>query len=112
MKTQILQQSVFLLSSVSFIDSSCQREQDAGSSCIISMVSTSITIQDPRESQNRRAFCFDYAYWSHSGFTRDRKGLYVPEEPGGRYADQVSSKTTFLKLSHCKVDFIVLKINI
>ncbi|XP_024862257.1 kinesin-like protein KIF28P isoform X2 [Kryptolebias marmoratus] len=54
------------------------------------MVSTSISIQDPCESQNRRAFCFDYAYWSYSGFTRDHRGLYVPEEPGGRYADQNS----------------------
>ncbi|XP_040897287.1 kinesin-like protein KIF28P [Toxotes jaculatrix] len=54
------------------------------------MVSSFITIQDPRDSQNRRSFCFDYAYWSHSGFTRDRSGLYVPEEPGERYADQDS----------------------
>ncbi|XP_013872656.1 kinesin-like protein KIF28P [Austrofundulus limnaeus] len=67
-----------------------KREQDAGSRCIVSMASTSISIQDPRESQNRRAFCFDYAYWSHSGFVRDHRGLYVPEEPGGRYADQNS----------------------
>uniref|UniRef100_A0AAZ1X2X6 Kinesin motor domain-containing protein n=1 Tax=Oreochromis aureus TaxID=47969 RepID=A0AAZ1X2X6_OREAU len=67
-----------------------KRERDAGSRCIISMVSSSITIQDPRDSQNRRSFCFDYAYWSHSGFTRDHRGVYVPEEPGGRYADQVS----------------------
>ncbi|XP_050933484.1 kinesin-like protein KIF28P [Lates calcarifer] len=67
-----------------------KRERDAGSRCVVSMVSSSITIQDPRDSQNRRSFCFDYAYWSHSGFTRDRSGLYVPEEPGGRYADQDS----------------------
>ncbi|XP_013766346.1 kinesin-like protein KIF28P [Pundamilia nyererei] len=67
-----------------------KRERDAGSRCIISMVSSSITIQDPRDSQNRRSFCFDYAYWSHSGFTRDHRGIYVPEEPGGRYADQDS----------------------
>ncbi|XP_033487903.2 kinesin-like protein KIF28 [Epinephelus lanceolatus] len=67
-----------------------KRERDAGSRCIISMVSSSITIQDPHESQSRRSFCFDYAYWSHSGFTRDRGGLFVPEEPGGRYADQDS----------------------
>ncbi|XP_037646950.1 kinesin-like protein KIF28P [Sebastes umbrosus] len=67
-----------------------KREGDAGSRCIVSMVSNSITIQDPRESQSRRSFCFDYAYWSHSGFARDRSGLYVPEEPGGRYADQDS----------------------
>ncbi|XP_068431755.1 kinesin-like protein KIF28P [Clinocottus analis] len=67
-----------------------KRERDAGSKCIISMVSSSITIQDPRESQSCRSFCFDYAYWSHSSFARDRSGLYVPEEPGGRYADQNS----------------------
>ncbi|CAB1334990.1 unnamed protein product [Coregonus sp. 'balchen'] len=67
-----------------------KRERDAGSHCIISMASSTITIQDPRNSQSPRSFCFDYAYWSHSGFTRDRSGLYVPEEPGGRYADQGS----------------------
>nr|XP_046239631.1 kinesin-like protein KIF28P isoform X2 [Scatophagus argus] len=67
-----------------------KRERDAGSRCIISMVSSSITIQDPRDCQNRRSFSFDYAYWSHSGFARERSGLYVPEEPGGRYADQDS----------------------
>uniref|UniRef100_A0A087YF23 Kinesin-like protein 6 n=1 Tax=Poecilia formosa TaxID=48698 RepID=A0A087YF23_POEFO len=67
-----------------------KRERDAGSRCIISLVSTSISIQDPRDCHNRRSFCFDYAYWSHSGFTRDQTGLFVPEEPGGRYADQHS----------------------
>ncbi|KAF1393022.1 hypothetical protein PFLUV_G00034080 [Perca fluviatilis] len=67
-----------------------KRERDAGSRSIVSMVSSSITIQDPRDPQSRRSFCFDYAYWSHSGFARDRGGLYVPEEPGGRYADQDS----------------------
>ncbi|XP_034043886.1 kinesin-like protein KIF28P [Thalassophryne amazonica] len=67
-----------------------KREKDAGSRCIISMVSNVITIQDPRDSQGRRSFCFDYAYWSHSGFTRDPSGLYLPEERGGRYADQES----------------------
>ncbi|KAF6731149.1 Kinesin-like protein KIF28P [Oryzias melastigma] len=65
-----------------------KRERDAGSRCIISMVSTSISIQDPRDSQNQRSFSFDYTYWSHSGFIRDYSGLYVPEEQGGRYADQ------------------------
>ncbi|XP_028258078.1 kinesin-like protein KIF28P [Parambassis ranga] len=67
-----------------------KRERDAGSRCVVSMVSSSITIQDPRDPQIRRSFCFDYAYWSHSGFTRDHSSLYVPEEPGGRYADQDS----------------------
>ncbi|XP_023188095.1 kinesin-like protein KIF28P [Xiphophorus maculatus] len=67
-----------------------KRERDAGSRCIISLVSTSISIQDPRDCHNRRSFCFDYAYWSHSGFTRDQTGLFVPKELGGRYADQHS----------------------
>ncbi|XP_029354431.1 kinesin-like protein KIF28P [Echeneis naucrates] len=67
-----------------------KRERDAGSQCVVAMVSNSITIQDPRDSQSQRSFCFDYAYWSHSSFTRDRSGLYMPEEPGGRYADQDS----------------------
>ncbi|KAM9860783.1 kinesin-like protein KIF28P [Aulostomus maculatus] len=67
-----------------------KRERDAGSRCIVSMAASSITIQDPRDSQCRRSFCFDYAYWSHGGFTRDRNGLFLPEEPGGRYADQDS----------------------
>ncbi|KAJ7988970.1 hypothetical protein DPEC_G00314710 [Dallia pectoralis] len=67
-----------------------KREKDAGSRCVISVVSNIITIQDPRSVQVPRSFCFDYAYWSHSGFTRDCSGLYVPEEPGGRYADQDS----------------------
>ncbi|CAL8244953.1 unnamed protein product [Lota lota] len=67
-----------------------KRERDAGSRCIISMASSIITIQDPRSAQTRRSFCFDYAYWSHSGFTRDRSGLFLPEEEGGRYAGQAS----------------------
>uniref|UniRef100_A0A3Q1J3E8 Uncharacterized protein n=1 Tax=Anabas testudineus TaxID=64144 RepID=A0A3Q1J3E8_ANATE len=80
----------------SFTHQEYKRERDAGSRCVVSMVSSSITIEDPRDSQNRRSFCFDFVYWSHSGFTRDQSGLYVPEEPGGRYADQVSPK-----LFHC-----------
>ncbi|XP_058485847.1 kinesin-like protein KIF28P [Solea solea] len=67
-----------------------KREKDAGSRCVVSMVSSSITIQDPRDPQNRRSFCFDFAYWSHSGFIQDRSGLFVPEEADGRYADQDS----------------------
>ncbi|XP_072321713.1 kinesin-like protein KIF28P [Eucyclogobius newberryi] len=65
-----------------------KRERDAGSRCIISMVPTSITIQDPRDPHNRRSFCFDHTYWSHSGFVQDSTGKYLPEDAGGRYADQ------------------------
>ncbi|XP_075906177.1 kinesin-like protein KIF28 isoform X2 [Nelusetta ayraudi] len=67
-----------------------KREKNAGSRCIISMVSSSITIQDPRDCHSSRTFCFDHAYWSHSGFIQNRCGLYVAEELGGRYADQDS----------------------
>ncbi|XP_053722214.1 kinesin-like protein KIF28P [Synchiropus splendidus] len=66
------------------------RERDAGSRCIISMASNSITIQDPRDPRSQRSFSFDFAYWSHSGFTRDPRGLFRAEEEGGRYADQDS----------------------
>uniref|UniRef100_A0A3B4CGN5 Kinesin-like protein 6 n=1 Tax=Pygocentrus nattereri TaxID=42514 RepID=A0A3B4CGN5_PYGNA len=63
---------------------------DAGSRCIVSMSNNIITIQDPRNQQNRRTFTFDHAFWSHSGFVRNSHGLFVPGEDGGRYADQVS----------------------
>ncbi|XP_076835241.1 kinesin-like protein KIF28 [Brachyhypopomus gauderio] len=67
-----------------------KREKDAGSRCIVSINSNNLTIQDPRNQQNRRVFTFDFAYWSHSGFVRNKEGLFVPEEAGGRYADQAS----------------------
>ncbi|KAF4101992.1 hypothetical protein G5714_016792 [Onychostoma macrolepis] len=67
-----------------------KRERDAGSRCIISMTSNNISIQDPRNPQNSRTFTFDYTYWSHSGFSRNKDGLFVSEETGGRYADQAS----------------------
>ncbi|XP_016133665.1 kinesin-like protein KIF28P [Sinocyclocheilus grahami] len=67
-----------------------KRERDAGSRCIISMTSNNISIQDPRNPQNSRTFTFDFTYWSLSGFSRNKDGLFVPEETGGRYADQAS----------------------
>ncbi|XP_029114428.1 kinesin-like protein KIF28P [Scleropages formosus] len=66
-----------------------KREEDAGSRCVVSMGPNTTTIMDPR-SQQVRTFTFDYSYWSHSGFLRNKEGLFVPEEPGGRYADQSS----------------------
>ncbi|KAG7465773.1 hypothetical protein MATL_G00157120 [Megalops atlanticus] len=65
-----------------------KRERDAGSRCIITMSSNATTIQDPRNQQARRTFTFDHAYWSHSGFVRNKDGLFLPEEQGSRYADQ------------------------
>nr|XP_015207004.1 PREDICTED: kinesin-like protein KIF28P [Lepisosteus oculatus] len=67
-----------------------KREKDAGSKCIISMNSNTTTIYDPRNPQNKRTFTFDYAYWSHNGFKKNKDGLFVPEEPNSRYADQGS----------------------
>ncbi|XP_042565733.1 kinesin-like protein KIF28P [Clupea harengus] len=67
-----------------------KRERDAGSRCVVSMSANTITIQDPRNPQARRTFTFDYAFWSHSGYLKNRDGLFVAEEPGGRYADQGS----------------------
>ncbi|ROJ78793.1 Kinesin-like protein KIF28P [Anabarilius grahami] len=67
-----------------------KRERDAGSRCVISMTSNNISIQDPRNPQNSRTFTFNCTYWSHSGFSRNKDGLFVPEEAGGRYADQTS----------------------
>ncbi|XP_062862875.1 kinesin-like protein KIF28 [Trichomycterus rosablanca] len=67
-----------------------KRERDAGSRCIVSMNANTISIQDPRAQQHQRTFTFDLAFWSHSGFVRRSDGLLVPEEDGGRYADQVS----------------------
>ncbi|KTF81443.1 hypothetical protein cypCar_00024724, partial [Cyprinus carpio] len=67
-----------------------KRERDAGSRCIISVTNNNIIIQDPRNPQNSRTFTFDYTYWSHSGFSRNKDGLFVSEETGGRYADQES----------------------
>ncbi|XP_028853236.1 kinesin-like protein KIF28P [Denticeps clupeoides] len=67
-----------------------KREKDAGSRCVVSMCSNTITTQDPRNQHVRHTFTFDYAYWSHSGYTQNKNGLFLPEESGGRYADQGS----------------------
>ncbi|KAG2468490.1 KIF28 protein, partial [Polypterus senegalus] len=65
-----------------------EREKDAGSRCIISMNSNITTIYDPRNAEHKKTFVFDYAYWSHSGFSRNEDGLFVPSEQSSRYADQ------------------------
>ncbi|XP_053538703.1 kinesin-like protein KIF28 isoform X1 [Ictalurus punctatus] len=64
-----------------------KRERDAGSRCIITMSSNSVSIEEPR-SQHRRTFTFHFTFWSHSGFMKNSDGLLVPEDEGGRYADQ------------------------
>ncbi|XP_053366405.1 kinesin-like protein KIF28 [Clarias gariepinus] len=64
-----------------------KRERDAGSRCIITMSSNSVSIEEPRSLQ-RRTFTFHFTFWSHSGFAKTSEGLLVPENEGGRYADQ------------------------
>lgn len=80
-----------------------QRERDAGSRCIITMSSNSVSIEEPR-SQHHRSFTFHFTFWSHSGFMKNSDGLLVPEDEGGRYADQVSlhihTHTHSIKFSH------------
>ncbi|MCJ8737247.1 hypothetical protein PDJAM_G00021880 [Pangasius djambal] len=51
------------------------------------MSSSSVSIEEPR-SRHRRTFSFHFTFWSHSGFTKSADGLLLPEEEGGRYADQ------------------------
>ncbi|TTO79331.1 Kinesin-like protein KIF28P [Bagarius yarrelli] len=63
------------------------RERDAGSRCIITMSSNSVSIEEPR-SHHLRTFTFHYSFWSHSGFIKNSDGLLVPEDEGGCYADQ------------------------
>ncbi|MBN3293030.1 KIF28 protein, partial [Polypterus senegalus] len=52
------------------------------------MNSNITTIYDPRNAEHKKTFVFDYAYWSHSGFSRNEDGLFVPSEQSSRYADQ------------------------
>ncbi|XP_067150668.1 kinesin-like protein KIF28 [Apteryx mantelli] len=54
-----------------------QREKDAGSKCVISMNSNSTSIYDPRNPGHMKTFTFDLAYWSHSGFLKDKNGMLV-----------------------------------
>ncbi|XP_068795434.1 kinesin-like protein KIF28 [Struthio camelus] len=54
-----------------------QREKDAGSRCVISMNSNSTSIYDPRNPGLVKTFTFDLAYWSHSGFLKDKNGMLV-----------------------------------
>ncbi|XP_059504836.1 kinesin-like protein KIF28 [Stegostoma tigrinum] len=65
-----------------------QMEKDAGSRCIISMVSNSITVCDPRNRNNTKTFLFDLSYWSHSGFIKNKEGTLIPDGSTSKYADQ------------------------
>uniref|UniRef100_A0A7M4G035 Kinesin-like protein n=1 Tax=Crocodylus porosus TaxID=8502 RepID=A0A7M4G035_CROPO len=65
-----------------------QREQDAGSQCVISMNANSTSICDPKNPGHVKTFTFDLAYWSHSGFLKDEDGRLVSTGSNSRYAGQ------------------------
>uniref|UniRef100_A0A670ZBJ6 Kinesin-like protein 6 n=1 Tax=Pseudonaja textilis TaxID=8673 RepID=A0A670ZBJ6_PSETE len=65
-----------------------QREKDAGSRCVISMNSSTTSIHDPKNPSHVKSFTFDLAYWSHSGFLKDKDGKLVSSGPNSRYAGQ------------------------
>uniref|UniRef100_A0A8C6V6F7 Kinesin-like protein 6 n=1 Tax=Naja naja TaxID=35670 RepID=A0A8C6V6F7_NAJNA len=65
-----------------------QREKDAGSRCVISVNSSTTSIHDPKNPSHVKSFTFDLAYWSHSGFLKDKDGKLVSSGPNSRYAGQ------------------------
>uniref|UniRef100_A0A674IVG9 Kinesin-like protein n=1 Tax=Terrapene triunguis TaxID=2587831 RepID=A0A674IVG9_9SAUR len=64
------------------------REKDAGSRCVISMNSSSTSIYDPKNPGHMKTFTFDLAYWSHSGFLKDKDGMLISAGSNSRYAGQ------------------------
>ncbi|XP_045392909.1 kinesin-like protein KIF28P [Lemur catta] len=66
-----------------------QREKNSGSKCVISMHSrTTTTIQDPKNPEHVKTFTFDLAYWSHSGFQKDKDGVLISADPSSKFAGQ------------------------
>ncbi|XP_075398810.1 kinesin-like protein KIF28P [Tenrec ecaudatus] len=66
-----------------------QREKNSGSKCVISMNSrTTTTIQDPKNPEHVKTFTFDLAYWSHSGFQKDKYGVLISADPSNNFAGQ------------------------
>ncbi|CAM5101982.1 unnamed protein product [Eretmochelys imbricata] len=65
-----------------------QREKEACSRCVISMNSSSTSIYDPKNPGHMKTFTFDLAYWSHSGFLKDKDGMLVSSGSNSRYAGQ------------------------
>uniref|UniRef100_A0A8C6FFR4 Kinesin-like protein n=1 Tax=Moschus moschiferus TaxID=68415 RepID=A0A8C6FFR4_MOSMO len=65
------------------------REKNSGSKCVISMHSRTTTIiQDPKNPGHTKTFTFDLAYWSHNGFQKDKDGVFISADPGGKFAGQ------------------------
>ncbi|XP_027419902.1 kinesin-like protein KIF28P [Bos indicus x Bos taurus] len=66
-----------------------QREKNSGSKCVISMHSRTTTIiQDPKNPGHTKTFTFDLAYWSHSGFQKDKDGVFISADRGSKFAGQ------------------------
>ena len=53
------------------------RERERGARCIVRMNGATTTILHP-DSEESRAFAFDYSYWSHDGFEADEAGYLRP----------------------------------
>uniref|UniRef100_A0AAA9T234 Kinesin-like protein 6 n=1 Tax=Bos taurus TaxID=9913 RepID=A0AAA9T234_BOVIN len=65
------------------------REKNSGSKCVISMHSRTTTIiQDPKNPGHTKTFTFDLAYWSHSGFQKDKDGVFISADRGSKFAGQ------------------------
>ncbi|XP_043929490.1 kinesin-like protein KIF28P [Protopterus annectens] len=66
-----------------------QREKILQSKCIISMTRNNVEIIDPKNAKKKKTFVFDYCYWSHDEYVKNELGIYIPDGPESRYADQV-----------------------
>lgn len=55
------------------------------------MNSSTTSIHDPKNPSHVKSFTFDLAYWSHSGFLKDKDGKLVSSGLNSRYAGQVKS---------------------
>ncbi|XP_051852522.1 kinesin-like protein KIF28P [Antechinus flavipes] len=83
-----------------------QREKNAGSRCVISMQSgTTTIIHDPKNPEHIKTFTFDLAYWSHSGFQRDKDGVLISTGSNSEFAGQVNC----LKIKFYLYFFLIYK---
>jgi hypothetical protein len=72
------------------------RELEQNDKLCLSMVSViiltlktekAVTVKDTLTGKPDRTFTYDYAMWSHDGFTIDDTGYHKPK-PGSNYCDQ------------------------
>uniref|UniRef100_A0A3Q1MN62 Kinesin-like protein n=2 Tax=Bos TaxID=9903 RepID=A0A3Q1MN62_BOVIN len=49
---------------------------------------TTTIIQDPKNPGHTKTFTFDLAYWSHSGFQKDKDGVFISADRGSKFAGQ------------------------